>query len=253
MLEDRGLRVPFEKTSLRRRPDLEDQVHRLAGEGWPAFLLNGDITHWEKLFGEFADYQVLFHDPAGGVVSVGHTVPFFWDGTPDDLPDRMADLMDRAVEDHTRGREPNAISALAAIVSPNHRRKGLSAEVLRAMGSLARENDLGSFVAPVRPTLKAAYPLTPFRRYVRWERDDGSAFDPWLRVHRRLGAEPLKLMPEALTVLGTVPEWEEWTGMAFPESGRYVVPGALQPVVIDHERDLGRYDDPNIWMRHPVP
>ena len=59
-------------------------------------------------------------------------------------------------------------------------------------------------------------------------------------------------MPESLTVVGTVAEWEEWTGMAFPESGRYVVPGALQPVVIDRERDLGRYDDPNIWMRHPV-
>jgi hypothetical protein len=59
-------------------------------------------------------------------------------------------------------------------------------------------------------------------------------------------------MPEALTVLGTVAEWEAWTGIALPESGRYVVPGALQPVVIDRERDLGRYDDPNIWMRHPV-
>ncbi len=39
------LRVPFEKTSLKRRPDLEDQVHRLAEEGWPAFLLHGDMTH----------------------------------------------------------------------------------------------------------------------------------------------------------------------------------------------------------------
>jgi GNAT superfamily N-acetyltransferase len=247
-----GLGVPFEKTSLKRRPDLEDQAHRLAGEGWPAFLLHGDITHWEKLFDEFADYQILFHDPAGSVVSVGHTVPFLWDGTPDDLPDRMADLMDRAVADRRGGREPNALSALAAIVSPDHRRRGLSTEVLRAMRSLAQENDLATFVAPVRPTLKGAYPLTPFWRYVRWERSDGSAFDPWLRVHRRLGAEPLKLMPESLTVVGTVAEWEAWTGIVFPESGRYVVPGALQPVVIDRERDLGRYDDPNIWMRHPI-
>jgi GNAT superfamily N-acetyltransferase len=247
------LGVPFERTSLKRRPELADHVHRLAGEGWPAFLLHGDITHWETLFDGFADYQILFHDSAGSVVSVGHTVPFFWDGTPDDLPDRMANLMNRAVEDSRGGREPNALSALAAIVSPDHRRSGLSAEVLRAMRTLARENGLASFVAPVRPTLKAAYPLTPFWRYVRWERSDGSAFDPWLRVHRRLGAEPLKLMPESITVVGTVAEREEWTGMAFPESGRYVVPGALQPVVIDRERDLGRYDDPNIWMRHPVP
>jgi hypothetical protein len=38
--------------------------------------------------------------------------------------------------------------------------------------------------------------------------------------------------------------------MCFPESGPYIVPGALQPVIIDRERDVGRYEDPNIWMRH---
>ena len=38
--------------------------------------------------------------------------------------------------------------------------------------------------------------------------------------------------------------------MAFPDSGPYVVPGALQPVRIDREHDVGRYEDPNIWMKH---
>ena len=79
-----------------------------------------------------------------------------------------------------------------------------------------------------------------------------TTLDAWLRVHRRPGAETLRLMPEALTVVGTVAEWEEWTGTVLLESGCHVVPGALRPVVIDRERDLGRYDDPNIWMRHPV-
>ena len=60
------------------------------------------------------------------------------------------------------------------------------------------------------------------------------------------------MIPESLTVRGTVSDWETWTNLAFPESGLYVVAGALQPVVIDRERDLGRYEDPNIWMRHPV-
>lgn len=244
--------MSFEATSLERRPGLEERAHRLAGEGWPPFLLHGDVTHWDRLFDEFAGYQILFCDPAGEVISLGHTVPFVWDGTSDDLPDRMADLMDRAVDDRRSGRTPNALSALAAIVSTDHRRQGLSAKILRAMRSLARENGLDSLVAPVRPTLKSAYPLTPFERYVGWRREDGSPFDPWLRVHRRLGAEFLKLMPESLTVTGTVAEWEDWTDMRFPESGDYVVPGALQPVRIDRERDVGRCEDPNIWMRHPL-
>ena len=40
-------------------------------------------------------------------------------------------------------------------------------------------------------------------------------------------------------------------GLAFPESGAYVVPGALVPVEIDRERDEGVYVKPNIWMVHP--
>ena len=247
-----GPRPPFETTSLQRRPDLGDQARRLGGEGWPPFLLHGDVTHWERLFDEFAGYQILFCDPSGEVISLGHTIPFVWDGTAEDLPDRISNLMERAVAGGRDGREPNALSALAAVVAPRHHRRGLSAEVLRAMRSLALGTGLGSLVAPVRPTLKAAYPLTPFGRYVEWRREDGPPFDPWLRVHHRLGAEPIKLIPKSLTVCGTVAEWEEWTGMAFPESGEYVVPGALEPIRIDRERDLGLYDEPNIWMRHPI-
>jgi hypothetical protein len=96
------------------------------------------------------------------------------------------------------------------------------------------------------------YPLTPFERYVEWKRDDGTAFDPWLRVHHRLGAELPKVMPKSLVVTDKVSEWEEWTGMSFPESGPYIVPGALQPVWIDREQNEGRYEDPNIWMLHPI-
>jgi GNAT superfamily N-acetyltransferase len=244
--------VAFEKFTLRQRPDLEEQAHRLNGESWPTFLLHGDLPHWGSLFEDFADHQILFCEPAETLISVGHTVPFVWYGTLDDLPPTMAGLMERAIGAHRDRSTPNALSAVAALVRSSHQRRGLSAEILRAMRSLAEERGMHSLVAPVRPTLKSSYPLTPFERYVGWKRDDGAPFDPWLRVHHRLGAEFLKFMPRALTVTGTVPEWEEWTGMSFPESGPYVVPGALQPVQMDLERNEGRYEDPNVWMRHPV-
>lgn len=38
--------------------------------------------------------------------------------------------------------------------------------------------------------------------------------------------------------------------MVFPESGHYVVPGALVPITIDRERDQGVYVEPNVWMVH---
>ena len=53
-----------------------------------------------------------------------------------------------------------------------------------------------------------------------------------------------------MTITGTVSEWEAWTGMPFPDSGEYVVPGALVPVSIDRELDRGRYVEPNVWVLH---
>ena len=41
-------------------------------------------------------------------------------------------------------------------------------------------------------------------------------------------------------------------GHVIPASGEYTVEGALQPVVIDHTNDIGRYEDPNLWMLHTM-
>lgn len=72
----------------------------------------------------------------------------------------------------------------------------------------------------------------------------------WLRTHWRLGAAIVRVIPRAMVIAGTVAEWEDWTAMRFPDSGDHLVPGALQPVRIDRERDEGRYEDPNVWMKH---
>ncbi len=100
--------------------------------------------------------------------------------------------------------------------------------------------------------MKSLYPLTPMERYVEWRREDGFLFDPWMRVHERLGAKIVRIAPESMKITGSIAEWERWARMRFPESGEYVVEGALGPVSMDVERNLGTYVEPNVWMRHPV-
>ena len=68
--------MSFEIKTLAQRLDLREQVQRLGVESWPTFLLHGDITYWGSLFDEFAEYQILFCEPADVVIAVGHTVPF---------------------------------------------------------------------------------------------------------------------------------------------------------------------------------
>ncbi|MGH7305192.1 MAG: hypothetical protein ACRELZ_18055, partial [Candidatus Rokuibacteriota bacterium] len=127
-----------------------------------------------------------------------------------------------------------------AAVAPDQQGRGHSARVIRAMRSIAARHGLRELIAPVCPTFKDRY------------RADGAPIDPWLRLHWRLGARFLRVAPRSMVVTGTVAQWESWTAMSFPESGRYVVPGALAPVRIDRRRNRGRYVEPNVWMLHPV-
>jgi hypothetical protein len=61
------------------------------------------------------------------------------------------------------------------------------------MAEIGRDHGLDTLIAPVRPTLKHRYPLTPIERYLSWRRPDGTHLDPWLRTHERLGADIVKV------------------------------------------------------------
>lgn len=203
----------------------------------PEFILHDAAVNrwWGGLFDRFPGFQIAVLDGEHGVVAAGNSVPLFWDETLDGLPDGVGETVERGVEGLEAGQAPTVSSALLATVAPGHQGQGLSSVLLRAMKEVATQRGLTALIAPVRPTLKERYPLIPMEDYVRWRRGDGLPFDPWLRVHRRLGAKFLRVAPRSMRITGSIAGWEGWTGMRFPVSGPYVVPGALCPVEMDVE------------------
>jgi hypothetical protein len=155
-----------------------------------------------------------------------------------------------AITGHEQGIAPDTLCVMAVAVRADRQGTGLGGKALAAMRSVTLSSGLERMISPVRPVLKSRYPLTPMASYARWTRADGAHIDPWLRTHLRLGAVILQPAPRSMVVTGTVAEWEEWTGLDFPETGRYVVPRALDLVEIDCERDLGAYAETNLWVRH---
>ncbi len=103
-----------------------------------------------------------------------------------------------------------------------------------------------------RPTDKVRYPLTPIERYAHWTRADGLPFDPWIRLHVRLGGRIVRASPASMRIEGTAAEWREWTGLELPDSGDYLPAGAAAPMTMDVEADRGVYLDPNVWVVHEV-
>ncbi|HSJ83409.1 MAG TPA: GNAT family N-acetyltransferase [Acidimicrobiia bacterium] len=240
------------------RGDLVSRYSDEAEEIWPPemqFVHHDPVCeeYWPRLKAVFPDFQFLACDNSEQqFLAVGNTVPLAWSGQDAMLPDGVPEVLRRAFAEHERGVRPTALCAILAGIQPSARSKGLSTEVLIQMKTVAQSHDLEWLIAPVRPSRKSSYPLTPIERYALWRRPDGQLFDPWLRTHERLGARLAGIAPQGNVFRGTVAEWEQWTGLAFPESGQYIVAGALEPLRIDCDRGEGVLIEQNVWMVHPV-
>jgi hypothetical protein len=221
---------------------------------WPEYNLHGDVLNqwWGLLDEELAEFQfVLYDDAEDLIVAEGHTGPFGWDGRDVSLPDGIDAAIAIAFAARRSGAPVNTLCALAAETPRDGQRRGMAVEILSGMRTLAARHGLRHLVAPVRPSWKERYPLTPIERYVGWRRPDGELLDPWMRVHERLGARVSTPLPESMLITGTVAEWESWTGLMLPESGEYVFPGGLAPLTVDVAADRCSYWEPNVWMVHP--
>lgn len=142
--------MSYKIVTLSQKPSLAEQIDRLSDKSWVKFLPHAKTHHWGSLFGIFADFQVLLCDSGDKVMAVGHTISFVWDGTIEDLPATMNEIMDRAMDGYQTRQLPTTLSAVAAMVAQPFQKQGLSSAVLRAMKSVAVEHNLQNFIAPVR-------------------------------------------------------------------------------------------------------
>jgi hypothetical protein len=244
------LAVTVERTDAREWSD--EQMGDLFSDGFPAFITAdktakqyiGRVREW------FPEWNLILVDDQQDPVATGWGIPVRWDGAPADLPAGYTDATIRAVENREQGTAPDTLVICGAVVARRLTGRGLAGTILAALRDTAVAAGLTRVIAPVRPTLKQQYPLTPVETFMTWTRPDGTALDPWIRTHQRMGATILAAAPESQTMTGTVGEWEEWSGIALPSSGDYVIPKGLSVLHVDHAADLGTYVEPNIWMRH---
>jgi len=240
-----------EVTTIERSPCLKHGLNSLRLQMRPAFLNHADDCRWKLLAENFPGYQMLLVADKQPV-AVGHTVPLAWNQSADGLPDAIEDILLSAIRCHETGEPANTLAVLGVFVSTDCQGNGLSALMLKAVKQLANEQGLTSMIVPVRPAFKSRYPLVSMNEYIAWKRADGSPFDPTIRYHWKAGATVIKTAAKAMTVIGTVADWENWTEMRFAESGEYIVDGALKPVLIDLASDHGWYEDPFLWMHHLI-
>jgi len=242
-----------EIVTLAERPDLRPALDAPELDPGPAFISHGATAArwWRKFESAFSDFEIALLD-GERVAAKGRAIPLQWpQGAP--LPDEGWDFaLERGMNDHQAGREPTIASALWIVVAADRQGEGLSARMIAGLRDVAARHGLRELVAPVRPPHKARYPFIPMAEYVEWADAEGAPFDPWLRTHWRQGGAVVGICERSMTITGTVADWEEWSGLAMPASGSYVVDEALVPVEVDREADTATYVEPNVWVRHEV-
>jgi GNAT superfamily N-acetyltransferase len=245
---------PHRLITARDVPDLLTLQDEVVEAVWPQFLLHTPVGGrlWNRLFAEFPDHQlVLLEEGTDRVLAAANSIPLAWNGADEELPAEGWDwVMEQGFEDRAAGRTPVIQSALSITIAPHLQGRGLSATMIRHLRAVAEARGFSRMIAPVRPSWKSRYPLTPMERYVEWTTDEGLPFDPWIRTHVRLGARIVGVCSRAYHVAGPVGRWEEWTGLRFPESGSYLVPGGLNAMEIDLAGDRGLYVEPGVWLVH---
>ncbi len=245
----------LERVGDRERPPAAWEA--LFAGGWPAFIDADPLAaaHLPRVREVFADLQVVLVDEHAAseeeqLLAAAWGVPIAWDGDAEHLPGGYGDALGAALAGHDGRAAADTLVLCAAQVHPRAGRRGLAATVLTGLSDLAAASGLHRVVAPLRPTLKHRYPLTSIEDYVRFRRPDGEPLDPWLRTHARMGARVIATSPASQTFVGTVTDWERWSGLALPASGDYVVDRALAPLHLDHPADRGTLVEPGIWVRH---
>lgn len=235
-------------------PEYEARAGHLAAQ-WSDFIYHevDSKIYYPTMVQAFKHLHFFMCDAQDEVVAHAQAMGICWDGTLDDLPLGWSDAIMRCAKNHLEGDPANTFCGVSVTVAPDRTGEGIGTAAIRAMKQKAIDAGFSRMIVPVRPSDKSDYPLIKMQDYITWQREDGTHFDTWMRIHQRLGAQVLKVAQHSMRVIGTIPEWERWTGMDFPASGMYVVEGALSPIMIDYDENTGIYIEANVWMEHPLP
>ncbi|MDO4569721.1 MAG: hypothetical protein Q4D38_05010 [Planctomycetia bacterium] len=236
---------------------LAEKILDVILRGWTRFLVEDPVSRplWNDIFECFPEFHFGISSPDGrDLAAVGMTAPLAWDGPESELLSRGWHwALRQSLEDFRAKRPVRTLCALNAVVAPPFRGQGYSEKIVTEMKNLTESHGFNRFIAPLRPTQKERYPLTPIEQYALWRRSDGEPFDSWLRVQKRCGCRIIGTAPRSIVIEAPLSSWREWTELEFFDSGKYILPGGAVPLEVDIERGVGTYTAPSIWIAHDIP
>jgi GNAT superfamily N-acetyltransferase len=223
---------------------------------WPEMLGYGLISqrYSAEIDRNFLRFQLVavLRSDSNRVVGIAHAVPLHTGGDIGNLSDRGWDwALETAVLSHTACTSTDTICGLSITVLPEFQRRGVGKMLIEAVVLLAVKRGFQNVIMPARPISKQKWPFLSMSEFLTWRHYGAFHDDPWIRAHERAGGFVAGVCSRSMTIAAPLSEWERWCERRFSESGNYPVRGCLAPVKIDVDKDMGFYEEPNVWVVHP--
>ena len=227
-----------------------DKILALRKQVWPDFIRMPDETV-SKIYSLFPDFQISLVNSDNEVIGIANALPLHWNSALQALPaEGVSWAIHTGILEHENRHLANTLCAISITVEKSYRNKGISKRLLEHLKHISSTKKFSKMIVPVRPNLKNVYPLSSIDDYIHWKNKEGVIFDPWLRTHIQLGAEIIGVCHDSARVIASIDQWEQWTGIAFPSEGEYVIKNGLTPLQIDVKNNRGTYIEPNIWVAY---
>jgi len=233
----------------------KDQIEKYkdtVSSAFPEVLYQSEVvkTCWPTIESYFPQYQLFLIDAEDNLIGFLNSIPVFWEVPLSLLPDDGWDwLVKTGIEDYEEMIIPNCLGGLQIIISREHLGKGYSRMLIAEGKALMEHFGFNHFIIPIRPTLKSQYPEMAMEDYIHFKIDD-KIYDPWIRTHLSSGANIIKVCSNAMNIKGDIPYWEQLMGHKIEQSGYHIVPGALNPVYMNLEENIGEYREDNVWISY---
>ncbi|MBA3661438.1 MAG: N-acetyltransferase [Gammaproteobacteria bacterium] len=217
---------------------------------WPDFIrLADDIIF--KIYKLYPDFQVSLLDKNNELIAIANSLPIIGNKSLIDLSnDGVSWVINTVLDENYDVNLANILCAISITVSDKYRNRGISKILLQYLNQIKHSKKYTSLIVPVRPSLKCLYPLISIDKYIKWKNKAGLIFDPWLRTHISVGANILNVCHRSAFITATISQWEQWTGLCFPDDGSYIIKNALVPIEIDFMNNQGTYIEPNVWVSY---
>lgn len=225
-----------------------DKISKLRKKVWPDFIRLSDDTML-KIYELYPDFQIGLLDHNNELIAIANSIPIIWKKPLTELSnDGVTWMIDTGLNEKYDVGLANILCAISVTVDDKNRNKGISKILLQYLKQIKNNKKFTYLCVPVRPSLKSLYPLISIDKYIQWRNKEGLIFDPWLRTHISLGAKILNVCYRSAYITATISQWEQWTGLCFPDDGTYIIKNALAPIEIDYASNQGTYIEPNVWV-----